>query len=814
MFLILSFLVIILIFWFSALIAEITMDSKSESLLDPGVRVGLGFIFTCSYFAGAWTILSMQQAWVFGVTFISIFIFGKYGFCWTQKIPSLAGSLLVKYYRAFTCFLAGTIVFFGPLILSGNFGPFSEGGGDITIYADSAKLLTDKEMTAIGQEKPSFSEIIQNLMAILNLTYNDRYQKFNQTLGVFNKKYGDRKNPPAAEHQINRIIGGYVFPPIYYSLFAQYFFLEKSSNYHIYYGIQAFFYSCTLIGVFSFFSQFNRKIAILSTTMVAASHGLISVHYNLYALQVMAIATSSLFLAALLSVRLFSWGGFRVFAPGLALVLSFYIHFLLVILPLLFIAWCTQNFGELKNNLISSSKNQQLLSKYIQGISLFLIAFFLILSILAGIDITLLFIKKLMPSLSGIKGIPRLGTSIPAFSDMWFSFLFGTLSQQHYQPYAVEHPFILKAVKINMISGCMALLIGLLLMITAARSKASYFHGKKNFILITYVVFLLTVILQMTLATSTLYAQAKGAQNILILLFSMLVLPLGIFNHFKKDENILLHRFKSILSGLLIVFFTTLLIPRTVYAAKIAFAKDRASILEGSYFSEAKRIRALDPNAYVLFEPRKSSDLYLGIQPFFGLNFISTRHLVNNIIPKETKSIFGKPILASDLISPLNVPHLWLLQAEKEELSLFLGIQKFTWKAKRLTHQKKPKILLFADQYEKNFRKQLLENFTTKRAFSYLRNGAAMLYLPAKSSGKLVVTLAPINNKNYASLLEKEISLRAKNHEFGKGVIIKKVGKHIILKYDLLPLKKPSLLTIARFSSEFWLNVQLNEKDL
>ena len=227
MFLILSFLVIILIFWFSAFIAEITMDSKGEHLLDPGVRVGFGFIFTCSYFAGAWTILSMQQAWIFGATFISIFIFGKYGFSWIQKTPSLAGSLFLKYYRAFSCFLAGTIVFFAPLILSGNFGPFSEGGGDITIYADSAKLLTDKKMTGIGQEKPSFSEITHNLIAILNLTYNNKYEKFNQTLGLFNKKYGDRKNPPAAEHQTNRLIGNYLFPPIFYSLYAQYFFLER-----------------------------------------------------------------------------------------------------------------------------------------------------------------------------------------------------------------------------------------------------------------------------------------------------------------------------------------------------------------------------------------------------------------------------------------------------------------------------------------------------------------------------------------------------------------------------------------------------------
>ena len=89
-----------------------------------------------------------------------------------------------------------------------------------------------------------------------------------------------------------------------------------------------------------------------------------------------------------------------------------------------------------------------------------------------------------------------------------------------------------------MISGCMALLAGLFLMITAARSKADYFHGKKNFILITYGVFILTVVFQMTLATSSLYTQAKGAQNILILLFSMILLPLVVFNHFKKDENI------------------------------------------------------------------------------------------------------------------------------------------------------------------------------------------------------------------------------------------------------------------------------------
>ena len=74
-------------------------------------------------------------------------------------------------------FLCSANLFFIPLHIAGHYGPFSERGGDITIYSDVAKRLTDFNLNAVGlNESASLKERLKRIKKLTNRNYSDWYK--------------------------------------------------------------------------------------------------------------------------------------------------------------------------------------------------------------------------------------------------------------------------------------------------------------------------------------------------------------------------------------------------------------------------------------------------------------------------------------------------------------------------------------------------------------------------------------------------------------------------------------------------------------
>jgi len=404
---------------------------------------------------------------------------------------------------------------------------------------------------------------------------------------------------------------------------------------------------------------------------------------------------------------------------------------------------------------------------------------------------------------------PYFGESVPVFSWKWLSFAFGFLSQQHYFPFATEVPFVLLTNKIGIIFGFIALVVGLVLMIDLLKTPINTKMVRKRFYLTTYGVLILLVIAHLSFLNASLYAQAKNAQNLLIFLYMAMLIPYALSSKTEKENEFIFSQ-RNILWGALIVFFVTLIIPRIVNTAKLGLGAGRTSIMEVSYFNEIKKIFKLDKKAFILFEPRKNADAVLNIQPLTGARMVTTRHLH---IKTSTKKGF-KFALAQDFIKQQDLPHLWVLYARGKKRWMSLGYN-YTWNAERLLDQKVPRILLFADNYERNIRQSPLNKPSDVRTFSYLRNGAAVLYHPAEIKGKLKVTISPYHKdkKAYEDLV-KDVRQRSAQNEFGKEVVISVNGSFVFFDYQLFAKKIPSLKVIAHSSSEYFVNIQFNGEDL
>jgi hypothetical protein len=268
-----------------------------------------------------------------------------------------------------------------------------------------------------------------------------------------------------------------------------------------------------------------------------------------------------------------------------------------------------------------------------------------------------------------------------------------------------------------------------------------------------------------------------------------------------------------------ILFTICLALPRLVYTLKVAAGHDRGFILESSYFHEAQKIRKADALPFILFEPRKSADLYLGNQPFFGAKAISTRHLVLQKLNFETRPVSNIVVLGPDLIQPSDVPHIWLLRAEKKERwpslrSFEYYIFDYKWTSERLIDLADARVLLFAHDYEQDFgERDVNQGAVEAQTFSYLRHGAAMLYLPSGVGGDLQIILEPRDANGYEEMVS-EIQTRLNTEEIDQGLAISQDGKQVMLTASITAIDEPRLIRIARYSGEFWLSVVLDGEQL
>jgi hypothetical protein len=180
----------------------------------------------------------------------------------------------------------------------------------------------------------------------------------------------------------------------------------------------------------------------------------------------------------------------------------------------------------------------------------------------------------------------------------------------------------------------------------------------------------------------------------------------------------------------------------------------------------------------------------------------------------EARPVSSSVVLGPDLIRPNDVPHLWILRAERKDRWPSLHVFDYEWQSERLIDFKSPRVLLFAHDYEQDFGEREIDSKINKVGiFSYLRFGAAMLYLPEGSNGNLEVIMEPREANDYQKMAA-EIQDRLKSGELGGDVVVNANGKQITLNISVATSEEPRLCTIARYSGEFWLSVMLDGKQL
>ncbi len=802
MFLIDSLLVVVFVYWFSAFLAETLLRSRAEKTLPPIVRIGFGFFLSVVYFSSTWQVMPMQQAWILGVVLLLSYTYGRYGLVAFTNGTKHIECFIRIYKTPFIFFIIASVVFFAPNIISKKFGPFTEGGGDITIYADTAKLLTDHNMTSLGEVSPTIEGQKRTVRNLLDFTSVSRYEKFAEIQEKFYLEHSGNLNPPIADNGAYRIVLDTFFPSIHYAPYAQFYFLAGETNYGVYFGIQAFLYAILLGCIWGFFSIFSRRLAVIAVVLVASSHSLVSVYYNHYSMQGISLAATALILAAIPIIGLASTAACRTYGSICLVITVLYTHFLAIIIPFMLLALFTKNKEYRDFSRRSESFNSRC-RKIIWSASTISFLLFSALFLVSNSQKSIAFVKGLLLEfLSQTKSI-YLGDQIPYLSMQWLGFLFGFLSQQHYYPFASEKIFVKLIIALGVISGILILLIGLWV-VTQIRPKES---SRPYFYLAIYVTASLIVCSHLYVSGNSLYTQAKGAQNVLVYFYLVILLPLALgLAH--PEATPLMRKALKLMKLLTIILILSLLVPRSYYLSKLSANEDRASILDFSYFKESSKILEIDPNAFVLFEPRKSADLYISIQPFAGSRMVPTRHLALESLQRDAAGITKKTqTLALDLIKNEDISALWVLRNKKTDAGN-------RWVSERLMYQQEPYLLLSAHNYERSLEERVvhLQSGQTGR-FSYLRNGVASLYVPSGKGGQLEVTLEPRDRKDYTEMV-KNIEDQLAAGKLSGVLALKKDGTLLRLTYRILVQGQPILKRIAHYSGEFWLNVKLNGEDL
>jgi len=809
MFLILSLLVVTVIYWFSVVLSETIYVSEGNSGLPTAIRMGLAFFFSVAYFATAWQLVSIDYVWLFGIALLVLYAYGRYGGQFISVIFLRIANNIREYLKYFFIFLIGANVFFAPLFVVNNYGPFTEGGGDVSIYADVTNILASRKLTSDGRPgRPA--AIPSNLVNVFDVSY-DRHllnERADRRYRTFDAK---TLSPPVAEAAVNRVLALRSMSPFIYTPFAQYNFLATDTNYHVFYGVLAFLYCLILVGAWSFFIAFGNKVALLAVSFFLFSHGLLSVFYNVYAMQALSIALTLLILNALRHVRFNSWTGLKTYGVGIGYLWASYVHFLSLLVPLALFAWSSRFFNFFEKN--KSPENHNAVVGMSRNVATWFVAiiFFVLLVVLfvGGSKNSVLFIKDLVTNAFGGANNAFMGDQTTLFGWNWFSFYFGLLSQQHYLPFAREFGWLIEVVHLGVVAGFIVLFLGAASMIKIYRKKNIDATLKGFFGL--YILLILIVSIHMYVTQSSIYVQAKGAQNVVSCIYLIALIPLALG---LSDVNLSKTKLTKTLLISCILFTICLALPRLVYTLKVAAGHDRGFILESSYFHEAQKIRKADALPFILFEPRKSADLYLGNQPFFGAKAISTRHLVLQKLNMDTRPVSSIVVLGPDLIQPSDVPHIWLLRAEKKERWPSLRVSDYEWKANKLIDMKDPVVLLFAHDYERDFEERDVNlGAIKKQTFSYLRHGAAMLYLPSGVGGDLQIILEPRDANGYEEMVS-EIQTRLNTEEIDQGLAISQDGKQVMLTASITAIDEPRLIRIARYSGEFWLSVVLDGKQL
>ena len=783
------------VFWMSALVAHVAMTSAAERALGPAVRAGFGFVITLCYFCAAWQFASIGQAWIVAAVLLA-------AYAWAT--PDRRGSpaeFWREYRAAFALFVVLAFAFFLPLILAWTFGPFTEGGGDVSIYADTARYLTDRGLTEFGLPSRGWDDLRANVIEAFS--------------------HGPRRedspymNPPYPEYPALRLIASGTTSAFLYTPYAMYGFLRGATNYPVYYGLQSFVYAALILAVWRFFRHYGSRMALGAALFVAASHSLVSIFYNTYSAHGIALMTCALVLAALPAVRLFSWAGLRSYGTALVTIGICYVHYLSVIGPLVALACAPWTRSEGIAAPVSRAKPRW---PALIAAAVFLGLFGVVAwaGAAKSVEIAMVLLKTSLAE-TGSQGevyFKYLGSPLPAFGWRWLALLFGFISQQHMEPLAAEAPWVMLPVQLGVAAALAAVALGAWV---SARAIAAGMTGARARLDVSIlVVSVIVIAAHLFLVRTALYTQAKGAQNVLLCVYFAMLLPLALQRTQAPGGSA--PGARKALVAVLVAFACLLAVPRLAFVVRLAAGFDRTSILEPDFFAEVERIRAADRDAFVLFEPRISADLYTSTQAFYGMRMMQTRHLVHQRSVHISGAYYERQVAGvAEFIAPGDIPHLWLLAADRREIIPGLPalrvppVYSSSWHARRLAESRDPVLVLAADTYERNYApRKSARPGASRPMFSFLRNGMVLLYVPR--SVRVDVEMQPRSPEGWPKLRE-EMAKRVAAGEFGPEAKLEELPQAIALSYEIAGSDRPALRTVARFSGEYFVNVRIDGKD-
>lgn len=803
------------IYWLSVIVAEAALVTSEERKMPASIRTGFGYMLIFAWFVAAWKVLTIGQSWALGIA-----VFGLYALARPKAelygVLANAKASAKSYAVTFMWVMAGVNLFILPLHISGNYGPFTEGGGDVSVYADTPKYIADHKLPAYG---------IDDLFYDVNFMLNNPLSGTPDNLESFAKFDRVAGNPPIADCSVYRMVSGKRFSHIQYIPTGMWDFMADATNYHVFYAVMAFQYSILLLAVWAFFRRYGPVPAALALFITASSHGMISVYYNVYYLQGMCLALSALMLAATPHVRLLSWAGMRTYGISTAIIAAAYIHYMAIIGPLIFLIWKSDGQRGAAGVQIQSGATARALRA--ATVTIFL-ALFVPAVFLDAAGFAADFLPRIMSvinwAVSGVslpKGGAYMGDAVVVKSYKWGSYFTGYLSQQHFEPFANQNAITRFFIPLALVAGALAALAGVVSLGVALVYRKSYQGGLSAWrILNVYLVAVLAVAVHHFMIQDSMYTQAKGAQNVLPMLYVALVLPFAamysIRNAGAKPRKMMWA------TGLCLTLFgVTLAVPRVSYGLKLAFEQDRGGILGGSYFREAERIMREDKNPFVWFEPRKSADLYTSIQPFADARMVPSRHLA--LITEWVKNKPGEPFggfeskrdnIAYDFASADDIPHIWILASERKGGARWAS---YTWKAERLADYKSPKLLYSGYDYEYHFDSRPRSAAgEISGVYTYMRNGGVKAYLPAGEACKIEVKIEVKIEPRAESYddMSKEIVSRISKGDYGDGAEMTSNGIVFTVTHTVPAREKATLVSLARLSGEFLFNARINGEEM
>ena len=803
----------------AAVLAEVVFTSETERKLPTAVRIGFSYFLSLLYFYGAWVCMSIRQAWALGIILLIIYSYGKFGNIFKAFDRAQFKQLLNKHVKLLGVFLILANIFFLPLHWNQQYGPFTEGGGDITAYSDVAKRLDDFNLSAAGfEEGASLKKRIEHIKHMLSQTYTDDYQALPPEF----------TNPPNVDYQTNVYAFSFRLH-LFGTPFAQFHFLSGDTNYPTYFAVSAFLYACLIASVFGFFRSFGWVPAIIGVLLFTGSHSYVSSIYNHYLMQVMSILILVLFIGAVRHVKLFSITGLKTYITCISICwFSNYVHFIPILLPLMTVAslywFYPKTLPDQKEN--KDKKSWQRRASICCGWGV--LVFFALITHATALKNALQFIDLMISIQTMSDSNSYTYIILPVFAEQWWTQIFGFLSIQHFYPFVLEDKIVQGVIALGLAFGFIVLAAGLTLVILSKFKPCPILPAESNktdwHTIAIYTALILTVILYTPFTQGGAYFQMKGFHYLLPCIYFIMLLPLVIY--FRSDNNFLLFfrngkksDWKFITAWCyifpLIYFVLTLLIPRAVSLKRLGNQEDSAVIMHPSYFSEAKRVISEDDKAFVLFEPRKSSDIVFGNQPFSGYRLVSTQHLYIQRYDKSDHSSKGKytDALPSEFIEPEDLSHLWSLTSK----------DKINWQAERLVFRKSPNLYFTGHAYQKNVGlKYRQNNFNSnfdpndQGLFSYFRSGTASIYLPPGGPYHLEVKVVHKDetNKTKSDQMAEAIAEKAKAGKFPSLTSMKQDGPIVTMKYLFEKRNTPRFSLVSRYDGEFWFSARLDGKDI